>query len=176
MRVASATFSVPRSVPARGSDAPEKAVAENAMLKRVRAISPPFFTVGPAVRPRDFAFPTSHKKNLSSLGINSPDYAHYLLEYDQGIVTVALNYYRKTPKRTIEITTNNDVLIVDLLKYSIFSETEGKMIYSAKIERNELLKRQMSYFLECIKKNQNTMNPISEAYEVLKICLNEESK
>ena len=98
------------------------------------------------------------------------------MEYDQGIVTVALNYYRKTPKRTIEITTNNDVLIVDLLKYSIFSETEGKMIYSEKIERNELLKRQMSYFLECIKKNQNTMNPISEAYEVLKICLNEESK
>lgn len=118
----------------------------------------------------------SHKKNLSSLGINSPDYAHYLLEYDQGIVTVALNYYRKTPKRTIEIITNNDVLIVDLLKYSIFSETEGKMIYSEKIERNELLKRQLSYFLECIKNNQNTMNPIREAYEVLKICLNEESK
>ena len=63
-----------------------------------------------------------------------------------------------------------------ILKYSIFSETEGKMIYSEKIERNELLNRQMSYFLECIKKNQNTMNPISEAYEVLKICLNEESK
>ena len=118
----------------------------------------------------------SHKKNLSSLGIKAPDYANYFLEYEKGIVTVSLNYYRRTPKRSIEIITNNDVLIVDLLKYSIFSEAKGKIIFAEKIQRAELLKRQMSYFLNCIENNEHTMNSIGDAVEVLKICLNEEIK
>ena len=48
--------------------------------------------------------------------------------------------------------------------------------YTAEGRRREEPKEALGDFLECIKKNQNTMNPISEAYEVLKICLNEESK
>ena len=118
----------------------------------------------------------STKCNISSLGINAPDYANYLLEFDKGIVNVSLNYYRRKPKRTIEIVTNNDVLVVDLLKYTIFSEVENKIIFSEKIERLDLLKRQMSYFLNCIKNNQPTMNPIHESIEVLKICLNDENE
>ena len=118
----------------------------------------------------------SNKGNISSLGINAPDYAKYLLEFDKGIVNVSLNYYRRKPRRTIEIITKDDVLIVDLLKYTIFSEVENKIIFTEKIERLDLLKRQMSYFLNCVSKNQPTMNPINDSIEVLKICLNDEKE
>ena len=117
---------------------------------------------------------TSVKKNISRLNINAPDYSNYILEYEKGVVSIILNYYRRTPRRTIEVITKDDVLNIDLLEYSIFSEVQNKTIFSERIDRIELLKRQMKYFLTCLKNNEQTINPISVAHDVLKLCLENE--
>ena len=35
-----------------------------------------------------------------------------------------------------------------------------------------MYKKQLKYFLNCVKNNKNTFNDIKEGYEVLKIALN----
>jgi predicted dehydrogenase len=61
----------------------------------------------------------SLKRNVSSLSINAVDYANYVLEYKTFTANIVLNYYRREPKRTIEILFEDDALMIDLINCKI---------------------------------------------------------
>lgn len=114
----------------------------------------------------------THKifSNKSSLNILSYDYANYCLEYPTFNANIILNYYRRDSKRFCEVVFDNESVIVDLLKNSVLN-SNGEVLFSSTQKIIDTYKDQMMYFINRIKAQKNTFNTISEAYNVLKICL-----
>jgi predicted dehydrogenase len=116
------------------------------------------------------------KGSSSSLNIDSLDYSLYHLNYTKFNVDIKLNYYRKDPKREIEILTAEDTLVVNLITNCIYSSYTGKVF----LENNnysiiDTYYDQMQYFINSLESNVNMMNPIEENIEVLKIALHEKT-
>lgn len=124
-----------------------------------------------------FGAPVTSKSffsNKSSLGIRACDYANYLLEYPDFNSSIVLNYYRRDYKRTLEILTDNHTYLVDLAKNNI--SQDGSVIFSSDQKIIDTYECQMEYFLHCIKQNKASFNTIQTANEILKICLNNDTK
>jgi predicted dehydrogenase len=110
--------------------------------------------------------------NGSTLKIRAVDYANYLLEYNNFSVNITLNYYRVKPKREIEILFEDDIWVADLIKSEV-RNAEGEVIFAREAGQVNNLANQMRAFLESLNNNTPTSNDAFEAYEVLKICLND---
>lgn len=108
-------------------------------------------------------------KSQSSLLISSFDYANYVLDYDGFCTSVILNYYRKDPKRNLELVFEDETWNVDLLKNQIVCN--NKIIFSSEQRITDTYKQQMEYFIKCLNSRNETFNTVSIAYDVLKICL-----
>lgn len=122
-----------------------------------------------------FGHPSQIKKtfrSVSSLTINATDYANYLLAYDQFTANVILNYYRKDSKRELEIVFEEGTCLVNLLNNTVTWNEEIVFESAQKIANTYTL--QMKYFIEGITNNNLSFNTAAEAYQVLKICLEEE--
>lgn len=115
-----------------------------------------------------------HFRSLSSLDIDSIDYANYILSYPQFTVSTILNYYRRDYKRTLVIVFDDDTWSVDLSKNKI-TNIHGDVIFESKQISTDTYKDQMQFFIENIN-SDSQFNNIEEAYEVLKICLDDETK
>ncbi len=107
-------------------------------------------------------------KNQSSLGITAFDYANYLLDYEGFCANVILNYYRREPKRSLELVFENETWIVNLLMNQV--TCNGSIIYSSEQRIVDTYPIQMKYFIDCMMNNEKSMNTINDAYNVLKIC------
>jgi predicted dehydrogenase len=119
-----------------------------------------------------FGKPVSVRRNFrsqSSLKLSSFDYANYLLDYDGFCVNVVLNYYRRDPKRYMELVFDNETWNVDLLMNKVTCRDKEIFISDRTISDTYL--DQMKYFMECLNNRTGTFNTVSDAYEVLKICL-----
>lgn len=114
--------------------------------------------------------------NNSSLDINAPDYANYLLIYNTFNVSIILNYYRRQPKRTIEIVFEEETWIVDLIS-NIITTDSGGVIFQASSSFSVLdtYVSQMRYFIAQLKGATKPMNDINETMKILKITLSNES-
>lgn len=112
-------------------------------------------------------------KNQSSLKIEAIDYANYLLEYGGFCVNIVLNYFRKDPKRKLELVFETGTVIVDLLANTVQNKEEILFLSDRRITDTYL--SQMQYFIGCLHNQQITMNTIDDAYNVLKICLENDS-
>ncbi|RZK22897.1 MAG: Gfo/Idh/MocA family oxidoreductase [Flavobacterium sp.] len=106
--------------------------------------------------------------NNSSLNITATDYANYTWTYPSFSANIILNYYRPTPKRQLEILTQTDVWLVDLIENKIY-KNDALYFHS---ERNiqDTYTSQMLFFIEQILKNNKKFNSISEAFDVLTLC------
>lgn len=117
----------------------------------------------------------SIKRNVSSLSIKAIDYANYILEYDNYTLNIILNYYRRDPKRIIEIVIDDKTLIIDLINNSI-SNSKGDLIFKA--DKNFTLFdtyiSQMLFFVEGLKSNLKQMNTFEDSVQVLKFFLKDE--
>ena len=114
---------------------------------------------------------SSFKRSVSSLSIDSIDYANYILEYKNFTTSIILNYYRKKVKREIEIVFDQATWNVDLINNTIKTDL-GEVIY--KIKQFDILqtyKFQLSYFLDCLKEKKTPMNSFEDSISALKICL-----
>jgi predicted dehydrogenase len=118
------------------------------------------------------AFVKRNTSSVSSLKIDSIDYANYLLGYDHYNISVILNYYRRDAKRTLEVVCEDGSLNVDLLKNEV--AWNGKMIFDTKQDISDTYKEQMKFFTENILRGECSFNTVDEAYEILKICLAKE--
>lgn len=110
-------------------------------------------------------------RTVSSLGLNVPDYAHYTLTYDAFTASITLNYYRRDPKRILEILSEGQTWTVDLLASTV--EAGGKRIFSSPLKVSDLYSAQMRYFLDCLKTGTAPMNGAAEGCDVLSLALHE---
>lgn len=110
-------------------------------------------------------------KSQSSLAISSFDYANYLLDYEDFCVNVILNYYRKDSKRSLELVFEDETWNIDLLKNQI--TCNNQILFSSDQRIVDTYKIQMEYFIKCINEKSNSFNSISDAFQVLKICLDQ---
>ena len=124
-----------------------------------------------------FGVPENSKRvtrSVSTLNISSKDYANYILEYKNFVVSIILNYYRKDIKRTIEILFENQTLTIDLIANTIL-DNHGKLIFEDK-EFNliDTYKIQMKLFIKNLPLMRTQMNSFEDSIQVLKTCLNGE--
>lgn len=122
-----------------------------------------------------FGKPQKHTaafRNVSSLDIRAYDYANYFLQYSGFCANIVLNYYRRDPKRSMEILFDNCTWTVDMLKNEITSSS-GELIYRSEQTGVDEYEAQMRYFMQLVTSGATTsMNSVREAYDVLNICLN----
>ena len=124
-----------------------------------------------------FGFPnSSHSiiRNVSSLAIDAADYANYILQYEAFTLSVVLNYYRRKPKREIEIVFENITLTVNLIKNTIIDDNGLLLFEGGDFNVLETYKSQLYYFIDCLKNNIKPMNSLQESLPVLEICLKNE--
>jgi len=114
------------------------------------------------------------KKNVSSLDIKAIDYANYILEFENFTANVILNYYRRDPKRTMEILFEDETITIDLIKNRILNSKEEIIFEHKNFNMIDTYTNQMEFFIENLNSKQKQMNTFSESIEVLKICLNDE--
>lgn len=113
----------------------------------------------------------SKYKSTSHLNIDSTDQAIYILEYNDFLANISLNYFRKDTKRTLEIVTKKGTINADLINCKVMQD--GITIFEdANYNIHNTYYEQIKYYLSCLNKNVKPMNSITEATEVLKICLN----
>jgi len=108
-------------------------------------------------------------RSQSSLEISSFDFANYILEYNGFCATVVLNYYRRDPKRTLELVFDDETWNIDLLKNQI--TCNNQILFSSGQRIADTYQTQMEYYIHCLSKKTDTFDTISDAYNVLKICL-----
>lgn len=122
-----------------------------------------------------FGKPVSVRATLtqkSSLALAAIDYANYLLEYDGFNVNIILNYYRRRSKRTCEIVFDDRTVVADIVGQQVWED--DKQLFSANVDTLYTYREQMKYYLACLEKDDKPMNDIESAFEVLKICLDNE--
>lgn len=123
-----------------------------------------------------FGMPNKSKsilKNISSLKIDSFDYANYILEYNDFTASIILNYYRRKSKREIEIIFENDTWRIDLIKNHILNDSNDYLFEALNFNIKETYVSQLKYFMDCLNSNQIPMNSFKDSIANLKICLNE---
>jgi predicted dehydrogenase len=120
-----------------------------------------------------FGFPSESKSYTSSkstLNITAIDYANYVWSYEDFNVSIILNYYRRSPRRIIEILFEDETWTIDLIKSEIKSDLNG-VIFSSDLKVLETYKLQIQYFVNCLNANIVPMNSFEESIINLKLCL-----
>lgn len=112
---------------------------------------------------------TKFLKKHSSLQIEAIDYANYILEYENFVSSVILNYYRKDSKRSLEIVMKDSTILVDILKNCVYEN--GFLVFESQQKPIDTYETQLRYFLNQLDLKQNSFNDMEEAYQILKICL-----
>jgi predicted dehydrogenase len=108
--------------------------------------------------------------NRSSLSIRAVDSARYLLDYGHFSASVTLNYFRRDAKRTVEIVSENDTLVGDLINCTVTRASDRAVLFhEADFNMAVTYAEQMEYFIT--HKEGRMMNDIQEASEVLRVAL-----
>lgn len=111
----------------------------------------------------------SFLKSSSSLEISAIDYANFIWEYPMFTTSIVLNYYRKDPKRTIEVVTTEGTYIADLLNNVI--SLNGAVIFRSNQTILDTYDDQMRYFIDHVIGSNENFNTIEEANTILKLCI-----
>jgi predicted dehydrogenase len=112
-------------------------------------------------------------RKVSSLQIDAIDSALFQFIYPDFTASISLNYYRKDAKREIEILTEIDTVLVDLLHNTVSSKLSGKNLYEGPFVIADTYTQQMRYFVNHINQHKQPMNSIEEGIAVLKLALHE---
>jgi predicted dehydrogenase len=108
-------------------------------------------------------------RNNSSLNITAYDYANYQWEYDKFAASIVLNYYRKDPKRSLEIVCDSGIYYVDLLLNKILYN--DKALFESSQRITDTYSKQMDFFIHQVLQNNDKFNSIEQANNILKLCL-----
>lgn len=111
-----------------------------------------------------------HLSKVSNLEIDSMDSALYWLFYPKFTATVTLNYFRRQPKRAVEIVTDTDVLTLDIMNAKV-TNSAGEALFSDNGGVLKTYEYQMQYFIDAIKEGYTPMNTLEEAINTLRISL-----
>jgi predicted dehydrogenase len=111
-----------------------------------------------------------HRSKISDLEIESSDYAHYSMLYDQYAVNITLNYYRKKAKRSLEIVLEDDIWYADLINGQI-TDQEGNELLKTDEGINGTYFDQMDYFLKTIERNKVFQSDFKQSLSILETAL-----
>jgi predicted dehydrogenase len=109
----------------------------------------------------------------SSLKIDAVDSARYILIYQYFNAMITLNYFRRDPKRRIEIVTEDDTIEIDLLTNIVKSKVRNEILFQCEEKINDTYIKQMKYFCTQMESGIELMNNFDYATKVLKLALNE---
>ncbi len=110
----------------------------------------------------------------SSLDIPAADYANYWLGYKGFSVSIVLNYYRRKPKRTIEILFDDTTWTVDLIANTVSDERTGIIATFPDFKILDTYEDQITYFHQLLEDKEKPMNNLTESVDILKIILDNE--
>ncbi len=115
---------------------------------------------------------TGHTGQISSLEIRSEDIAEVVLETEtQAIGSIHLDYFRRTPKRTLDITGEYGVIRADFNNKTIqVDTTQTTDNYSFDYERDDVYRDQLEYFISHVRSREECQNNVTEARRVLQIA------
>lgn len=116
----------------------------------------------------------SLKRNVSALNIRACDYANYVFEYKDFTANIVLNYFRRKPKRTIEILFEDQTWTIDLIKNTITDDNDSVIFSDSNFTIARTYTDQMDYFINSLKFGNVEMNTFTDSVEVLKLCLEDE--
>lgn len=110
-------------------------------------------------------------RNSSHLNIEVYDQAQYWLYYDEFSVNISLNYFRRDTKRTIEILTETDTYLLDLINCKV--KKNNKCIFKLEnYNAAETYLKQMNYFIKNLHSDESKyFNSFEDGLNVLKIAL-----
>ena len=109
-------------------------------------------------------------RSVSSLGIRAIDFANYNLIYPEFCVSITLNYYRPTYKRTMEIVFDNDIWTADLALNTV-TDCHGNVVFSSPLRIADTYTDQMDHFIKLVESGAKTSaNDIRRANDILKIA------
>jgi len=128
-----------------------------------------------------FGLPTRSyniQRSVSSLDINSVDFASYSLLYPKFTANIILNYYRVKPKRSIEVVFDDEIWSIDLLKNEIKDSDDQIVFQNEDYRISDTYTDQLGYLINNLSNSAKlTLNTFEESLEILKICLkNDEIK
>ncbi len=112
----------------------------------------------------------------SDLKIKTDDLSAVIFKFRNNIVgELHLDYYHMPNFRNCKIVGTNGSLFLDYTKneldhYDIKSKKWTKVIKLKNYDENTMYVDELRHFHDCVSKNKNTVNPICEGFEVLKIA------
>lgn len=107
-------------------------------------------------------------KKKSNLEIDSDDIAVYIAEYTDKIVEIHLDYFGRKTIRRIELLTEDDLLIADLITQHIQWVVSGREIDLFE-DRDSYQKKELDYFLGIISGQSKNENDLEKACKTLRI-------
>jgi predicted dehydrogenase len=116
----------------------------------------------------------SIKRSVSTLSIDSIDYAIYILQYDKFTTSIILNYYRRERKREIEIVLKDETWTIDLIQNTIKNDKCDLLFEAKDFSILETYTFQLEYFINCLNSNKKPMNSFADSIPALRICLTNE--
>lgn len=100
---------------------------------------------------------------VSDLEIDSEDYAIYIAQYKKMILELHLDYFGRKSIRNMQIFTNDNIIMTDLIESKITFMKENKVIEFSQ-ERDDYQKKELEYFLYMIDGKVRCNNDIEDAY------------
>ena len=102
----------------------------------------------------------------SQLELDCEDYAIYVAEYKDKVAELHLDYFGRQTIRQVEIFTDTDTIVGDLVHSRISYLKSGEVIDLSE-NRNDFQRKELLHFLELIRHPNPPHNSIPEAYRTL---------
>lgn len=113
----------------------------------------------------------------SDLRIDSEDLALILLNFDNGVLgEVHLDFFQRPSSRNLKIIGTKGTLYCDLNSNKIIlynsKNKKWNTIFSLKnYNNNKMYVDELNHFIKCVKSKNQTINPIGDGVEILKVAL-----
>jgi predicted dehydrogenase len=120
---------------------------------------------------------TAITSKISDLEIKVEDYAAIIAKFKNNFFAeIHLDYYQRPPTRSFEIigTCGKVTWDLGLNSVRIYKNRTKKWTQKLKLEKhdhNKMYKKELDHFLKCVQNRRETMNPLSQGIETLKIAL-----
>ena len=109
---------------------------------------------------------------FSALQISSDDLSIYIAKYKKMAVEVHLDYFGRVPIREIQLFTEEDIIIGDLIHSQVRYLKSGS-VFSFHEWRNDYQVKEIEYFFDILEGNVVNHNDITTAMNILRIAQTE---
>lgn len=106
---------------------------------------------------------------FSTLEIDSDDLSVFIFKHDNLLAELHLDYFGRKPIRELQLFTQDETIVADLVKSEIRFLSENKIV-SFNEDRNAYQLKELEYFFDVIEGKKGNHNNIYDAYTTLKIA------